>query len=522
MIENEIIEGRREQPIVCIAILAKEKEKSLHLYLKCIEEQDYPKKKIILYVKTNDNKDSTEKILNEWLIRVERFYKKVVFDNMTVDSKLMNYKNHQWDGYRFKTLAAIRQKSINFALEENANYYFVADCDNFLKPTTLSRLLELNLDIVAPFLTLADRSGSNPNYSNYHSEINENGYFIDDKIYHLCLEQTIRGIILMPVVHCTYLINCTCADKLYYDDNSGRHEYVIFSESARVSGVEQYLDNRMVYGYVFFDENDKNYHIPGLTYEDIEKKIFLNDNKKINETSISIKKTIIASHERSGTHMLMNKISSCTEYNAKPWIDIEENFAKKLRIENGSVQLDDSLHLNKTHFIPDLLFGMLNEANIFYIYRNPFDVMLSFWKYSKKYPDHAAPASSLSEFILSEPFGRGNIYNNNKHNSYIERWMDHVSLWLAAAKNKENIRCLSYEKLVQYGDNYLHEELKLMGVKIIPLQKSESNFYFSGAELEPNIEDIKYAKIIIRDYIKNRGILKIMDDGTIELMSNLN
>jgi hypothetical protein len=517
MKKNEFNGARREQPIVCIAILAKDKEKSLHLYLKCIENQDYPKEKIILYIKTNDNKDSTEKILNEWLYRVKKYYKQVVYDNKTVDSKLINYKNHQWDGRRFKALAAIRQKSLQFAVEVNAEYYFVADCDNFLKPSTLSRLLELNLDIVAPFLTLADRTGPNPNYSNFHSAVNENGYFVADKIYYLYLEQSIRGIILVPVVHCTYLIKCSCADKLYYDDNSGRHEYVIFSESARISGVEQYLDNRIVYGYLFFDENDKNYYIPGLTYEAIEQKIFLKDAKKINKTPISNKKIIIASHERSGTHMLMNKICSCTQYNAEPWVDIDEKFIMELSKENASVQSDDSLQLYKTHFIPDLLFETINEAKLFYIYRNPFDVMLSFWKYAQKYPDHAVPASSLSEFILSEPSGRGGIYNNNKHNSYIERWMDHVSLWLAAAKEKENIRCLSYEKLVKYGDVYLHEELNLLGVSIKPLQKRESNFYFSGADLKPKLEDIKYAKTIIQDHIKNRRILKMMDDDTIEL-----
>lgn len=510
------------QPIVCIAILAKDKEKSLPLYLKCIEELDYPKDRIILYIKTNDNNDKTEVVLSTWLHRMRSKYRCVFYDESSVDSELINYHNHQWDKHRFKILAAIRQESLKFAVNAKADFYFVADCDNFLKPSTLKQLVNLNLDIVAPFLTLADRTINNPNYSNFHAAIDENGYFKGDRVYYLCLEQAIRGVFLMPVVHCTYLVKCTSAQSLIYDDKSGRHEYVVFSESARVSGVDQYLDNRMVYGYVFFDKNDKNYHIPGLTYEAIEEKIFLKDNKKINDTSISNKKIIISSHERSGTHMLMNKISSCTKYNAEPWIDIDEKFAKGLRKKNGSVQSDDSLQLNKTHFIPDLLFGMINEANIIYIYRNPFDVMLSFWKYSQKYPDHAAPARSLSEFILSKPSGRGNIYNNNKHNSYIERWMDHVSLWLAAAKNKENIRCLSYEKLVKYGDDYLHEELKLMGVKIKPVQKSESNFYFTGADLKPNIEDIKYAKIIIRDYIKNRGTLKIMDDGTIELMSDLN
>ena len=35
------------------------------------------------------------------------------------------------------------------------------------------------------------------------------------------------------VVHCTYFINYNVLDKICYDDNSYRYEYVIFSDSLR-------------------------------------------------------------------------------------------------------------------------------------------------------------------------------------------------------------------------------------------------------------------------------------------------
>ena len=59
----------------------------------------------------------------------------------------------------------------------------------------------------------------------------------------------------MPVVHCTYLIRAACLPALSYIDASARHEYVIFSESARKAGVPQYLDNRQVYGYLSLTED---------------------------------------------------------------------------------------------------------------------------------------------------------------------------------------------------------------------------------------------------------------------------
>ena len=46
------------QPRVLLAILAKQMEKVLPLYLYCIESLDYPKANIILYVRTNNNSGS--------------------------------------------------------------------------------------------------------------------------------------------------------------------------------------------------------------------------------------------------------------------------------------------------------------------------------------------------------------------------------------------------------------------------------------------------------------------------------
>src|SRR5439155_3364960 len=52
-------------PRVLVAILAKQKEPALPLYLDCIEALDYPKSSIVLYIRTNNNTDRTEQILRE-------------------------------------------------------------------------------------------------------------------------------------------------------------------------------------------------------------------------------------------------------------------------------------------------------------------------------------------------------------------------------------------------------------------------------------------------------------------------
>ena len=66
------------------------------------------------------------------------------------------------------------------------------------------------------------------------------------------------------MVHCTYLVRADVIPELTYEDATGRHEYVVFSDSARKAGIPQYLDNRQVYGYVTFGEGDEHYVAGGI------------------------------------------------------------------------------------------------------------------------------------------------------------------------------------------------------------------------------------------------------------------
>ena len=65
---------------IVLAILAKDKEYCLDFYLHCILNQTYDKKKIHLYIRTNDNKDNTANIIQNWLIEHGSKYASVYFD----------------------------------------------------------------------------------------------------------------------------------------------------------------------------------------------------------------------------------------------------------------------------------------------------------------------------------------------------------------------------------------------------------------------------------------------------------
>ncbi|MCB8877473.1 glycosyltransferase [Acidisoma silvae] len=236
-------------PKILLAILAKQKAKALPLYLACIEALDYPKSDIVLYVRTNNNTDDTHDILRAWLSRVGDLYAAVEYDASDVSEPVENFAEHEWNAQRFLVLGQIRQTSLQRALHHQCAFYFVSDVDNFIRSSTLKELVALNLPIVAPLLRSID-AGSY--YSNYHAEIDENGYYRECDQYHWILNGYIRGVNEVPVVHCTYLIRSDVIPDLAYADKTERHEYVIFSESARKAGIPQYLDNRQTYGYITF------------------------------------------------------------------------------------------------------------------------------------------------------------------------------------------------------------------------------------------------------------------------------
>jgi hypothetical protein len=241
-------------PRVLVAILAKQKAAFLPLYLQCIERLDYPKTAIHLYVRTNNNTDETETILREWLQRVGPHYASVEFDTQDVPERVEQYGVHEWNPVRFRVLGRLRDASLKSTTDRGCQFYFVADVDNFIRSDTLKALVALNLPIVAPLLRMVS---SNDPYSNFHAAVDEDGYYKEVPHYHVLLHRRIRGIIEVPVVHCTYLVRADLVGHLTYQDRTERYEYLVFSEHARKQGITQYLDNRAVYGHILFEATDQ-------------------------------------------------------------------------------------------------------------------------------------------------------------------------------------------------------------------------------------------------------------------------
>ncbi len=214
--------GRRA---CCWPFLQSRKQPALPLYLDCIEALDYPKSSIVLYVRTNNNTDRTEQILRDWVARVGHLYAAVEFDAADVASRVEEFREHEWNATRFRVLGQIRNASLQRARELDCEFYFVADVDNFVRRATLRELVALNLPIVAPLLRpiIPEKL-----YSNYHAEIDPAGYFKGCDQYYWILSRQVRGVVEVPVIHCTYLIRADVIPEL---DLPGRHR------PARIRGL---------------------------------------------------------------------------------------------------------------------------------------------------------------------------------------------------------------------------------------------------------------------------------------------
>ena len=258
------------QSNVFLALLVKQKEAVLPLFLESLNDWDYPKENIFIYIRTNNNTDNTKQLLEEWIEEYGDKYKGLIYNSEDVPEKVEKYDVHFWNGERFRVLGKIRQESMNQALLTDCEYYFVVDTDNFLFPETLKELVKLDLPIVAPFLRYAVALGENADtpveaakreghmsryYSNYHDKVDDFGSIIAEDIYYKILNQEVKGLIECMCVHCTYLIKREYLSELTYLEQSDRWEYMVFSNSARDKGITQYLDNRTIYGVLTLSEN---------------------------------------------------------------------------------------------------------------------------------------------------------------------------------------------------------------------------------------------------------------------------
>lgn len=253
-----------QEKTVLLAILARNKAHVLPTYLKHIEQLDYDKKLITVYINTNNNEDETQEILEEWIKKNSASYQKIVFESHDIPN-LETTNPHEWTSQRWRKLGEIRNQSLKKTREYGCDYYFVVDCDVFLEPSTLTHLVSKDKPIIAPLLRALPNPGDP--YSNFFADIDQNGYFKDHPDFFRILNREKIGTFKIPLVHIAYLIKQEVLDDLnYIDEDFTEWEFIQFAKSARKHGIDQYICNEKLFGSCI--------HLPKEVCLEEEEKIF--------------------------------------------------------------------------------------------------------------------------------------------------------------------------------------------------------------------------------------------------------
>jgi hypothetical protein len=160
----------------------------------------------------------------------------------------------------------------------------------------------------------------------------------------------------------------------------------------------------------------------------------------------SRKKALVISHERSGTHFLMNTLASAFGYVSVPWVNLDFelgiNFHDPLALRGYFERGHDRYILNivKSHhpagFYAGTLDYLLQQFHCFYIHRHPAAVMESFHRLVCSLPWHEGPkVATAGEFMRAEPCGALLRYQKTQHPSMLARWRAHVEGWLEVAES---------------------------------------------------------------------------------------
>lgn len=171
---------------------------------------------------------------------------------------------------------------------------------------------------------------------------------------------------------------------------------------------------------------------------------------------------MVSSHERSGTHFLINSIAKNCRYSNQPLLSFDYpplgsmlNFHDPEAIKGFCTYLNNRRcsSIMKNHFAAEFFYGangfaLPSTVKCLYIYRDPVDVMLSYKRFvdSIRFPE-GPKLDSLEEFMSSEPRGRMMRHQHNEKGSVLRRWEDHVAGWIETAGREKNVRCITYHDL---------------------------------------------------------------------------
>ena len=113
-----------------------------------------------------------------------------------------------------------------------------------------------------------------------------------------------------------------------------------------------------------------------------------------------------------------------------------------------------------------------NLCKVIYIYRNPEEVFISYWKFLHRWDWFEGPKlNSPLELMKINPKGQSQRYQIENYKNYFARWASHVIDAQELSKNSNNILLINYDEL----KNNFKEKIQF---------NNDSIKYFTGFSIE--------------------------------------
>ena len=249
----------------------------------------------------------------------------------------------------------------------------------------------------------------------------------------------------------------------------------------------------------------------------------------IADTSIEMP-VMVCSHERSGTHFVINSIANNSVLSNDPYLDYDLmplgsflNFYDRKSTKTFFTQLSKHhcASIVKCHFASEFFLEhdgsfMLNGiSKILYIVRNPVDVMLSYHRFINHFSWHRGPKiKDTIDFLTAAPEGQMLRYQNAQAATILDRWKVHLLGWLkTAAENQSNILLIKYQDLDQHHQQVTKKILSFLNRDapeiIVRPERIQKTIY---------VPEFKTISIDQKEQIRNCIVEKL---GRVEAIENL-
>ncbi len=194
---------------------------------------------------------------------------------------------------------------------------------------------------------------------------------------------------------------------------------------------------------------------------------------------------MVISHERSGTHFMMNALAENGGYVSNPWINMDYQTGLNFHSPKVMAQVFTQYagkppqSIVKSHhqaaFFEEVLPQVLQDYRIVYMVRHPCSLMVSMLRYLNAWSwDEGPRCATPSELIRQEPSGAMLRYQKRQVPNMVARWREHVGPWVHQAGRTPGIEVVRYEDLDRKFDKTMASLMQRLGLPQRPSKRPDA------------------------------------------------